>query len=1279
MKKYIAILLATSFCITSNVDAFAATLEVFGTTKMNLWDVYLTENAKEKPDAISTATIDAVAHATYSIYDNKPVEIDTAVDLGLIADAKILNYNGINNDMVNRIISTWEDGYCIPLLGQGFDSYETNELTRNVVRYTDAKGKAYDFSYDDIANANPITEDFTWEKFAKVNSEQSATKAPHSAKYLLNNGNFGKRALVDVTSGINPPQLTIDDEYSNNAAVKGKFIKLDFENNAEWANAVYAIKVNETGLIYGDLDTSFGYNDAAGDTTFLNGSKKADKSKILIRLNQKFRLGKNKLTFMAKGYQDAEYTYTLTESLIDYPWLLEFKAVNETKQDAPLENSTIMQGDVIRINVSGGDYFNKFDRIYIDGKLLPYESASNSSYLSYYKYGDGGKTLWVYTSNLSQGLHEIRLAKQRYNDLEYFFTVSTEGMKQLPTLTLLDKNGEPATQNFSVKGSPIVLKGSNLNDLKEWYGKIRDVLYSGPNNEINDITDAILDETNQTITLNASSMQYWNKGGEHSLLIRSSGYPEFKISLKRGNVLPESSAVTYRAEDGYVIISSDYSYISAENLNAVVINGVEYSPSLFEMKTSYGAPSTLTIPSEYFEADTQATVKVLSNGYMDFSATLSIPKEHSKRKESPQIQAEVTKVIVNGTIDSILKLCEEEQDWKDKISKVTMKKTSETIGSGTVISLNKITKTESGKLTISLASSGLRAGTYLVYIDATGYTTATFTVEIGDAVPGETTYELNADGSVTMTVGGNSSTYVKNIAVKVDGQDVASSAITKGTNAFTISKDSFSEKRAYQVLLSSTGYMDKTIEVQTNVLDTPELQLKGVVDTSTKKMIVTFADDEGWQKAISGVEFVRNNGSGIGATLEETDTQGEISINLGTMYAADKYILKIAATGYRNAFLEVNVLNAIPSGTTYELLLNGAEQETKISFGSSSYANAITEIIIGEKVFKKNEDFTISSNVATLKDALSEGASEVKIISTNYPDQIIQIENLSIPSESISLPEVISSKTDFIITSNDDAWLNAIRSITIGSTNFTSGKLTKDSGKITIGVNELKYLYGTGKSVKITADGYRSIMFTNVTIYDKLASDYSRETKWTEQGLEVNLNETGNSSYYSIKKVFVDGIEVEAEKIIAPSYSNNYTLVIKPEVFNPLNGQRVSIKITSYSAYTQDIDLTIDVALETEENSQGLVGQSLISNESPMEDINGSLENTQNEEINEETNEETNKETNNEMKDESQNVLKKDMEESSENSDDTEKVLEEPVEAEQHTEKEIEDTLEDVQ
>ena len=1197
MKKHLTLLITTVFCMASTVNAFAAKIEVFGTTKMNLWDVYLTENAKEKPDAISTATIDAVTQATYSIYDNKPVEIDTAVDLGLIADAKILKQNGIDNDMVNRIISTWEEGYRIPLLGQGKNSYETNPLTREVVRYTDANGQAYTFTYGDLASSNLTAENFTWESFAKEASADSSALTPYRAKYLLNSGNFGKRALVDETSAAAPPTLTLDEMYSSQANIKGKFIKLDFENNADWANAVYAIKVNETGLIYGDLDLAFDYNDAGGDTTFLNGSKTADKSQILIRINQKFRLGENKLTFMAKGYQDAEYTHVLSESLSEYPWLLQFSAVNETKQDEPLENSTIMQGDVIRINATGGSYFNKFDRIYIDGKLLPAESSSDSSYLSYYKYGDSGKTLWIYTGHLTPGLHEIRLAKQRYNDLEYFFTVSTEGMKELPSLTLLDQNGEPATQNFSLKGSAIVLKADNLDELKNWHAKIRDILYSGPNNEVNTITDAILDENNQTVTLNASSMQYWNKTGGHSLLIRSSGYPEFKLAVKRGNALPAGTAITYRAEDGYVVISSDYSYITLENIKAIAIDGVEYSPSLFELKTSYGSPSTVAIPSEYFEANTQATLKVLSNNYMDFSDTVFIPAEHSKRKDSPQLQAVEGKVAVNGTIVAAFEPYVEEQDWKDKISKVTMKKTTNTSGSGTSISLSKLIKTEDGKLSINLSSSYLQAGSYIVSIDANGYKTAIFPVDLGDAVPGAVTYELNADGSVTIFVGGSSSTYVNNVSVKVDALEVESSAINKGSNSFTISKNSFLEKKVHQVLLTSTGYLDKVIEVQTNVLDAPELALQGVIDTSARKMTVTFADDALWREAIIGVEFVRNNGGSITAEVESRDTQGELSVNLGTMYSSDKYTLKISAAGYRKAFLEVAVLNNVPSGISYELLLKGAEQETKISLENSSYAYALTAIEIGGNTLLKNQDFTITSNVITIKGELAEENLEVKLIAANYPDKIIQIRDLSVPSETVSLPEVISTQGEFVLTSGDNSWLNAISSIAIGSKNLPSTKLQKESGKVTIAASEMKYLYGTGQTMKIVADGYRSVVFSNVTVYDKLATAYSRETTWTEKGLEINLKETTGSSYYSYKKVFVNDDEIATSKIIAPSYSNNYTLIIKPEVFLGLEGERVSIRITNYSAYNEDINLDVEVPLvEVGQGAQGIEKQSLEEN-----------------------------------------------------------------------------------
>lgn len=86
----------------------------------------------------------------------------------------------------------------------------------------------------------------------------------------------------------------------------------------------------------------------------------------------------------------------------------------------------------------------------------------------------------------------------------------------------------------------------------------------------------------------------------------------------------------------------------------------------------------------------------------------------------------------------------------------------------------------------------------------------------------------------------------------------------------------------------------------------------------------------------------------------------------------------------------------------------------------------------------------------------------------------------------------------------------------------------------------------------------------------------------------------------------IDERVIEIAKIKASSYSNNYTLVIKSEVFAVLMDNMYLFK-SQVIQYTQDIDLAVHVALETEETLQGLVGHSLISNDLQAEENTGSL------------------------------------------------------------------------
>lgn len=487
MKKIIVSVLTAVLLISANLSPVsAASLQIYGETKMNLWDLYLTENNKATPDAISTATIDAVSQATYNPYDNKPVNIETGVDLGLIADSKILKAYGIENEMVERILNIWETGYRIPVLGT--NGTETNPLTKNVVRYTAADNTTYDFSYEEAMNAASDQENFSWKEFAEQVSKENRAVPPYKVKFLLDNGDFGKRALVSSKTGIEPPLLSLDREYSDHKDNLGRMIQLDFENNSDWANAVYAVKINESGLLQGNMELG-SYSDHNGDTSFLKGQDAPDKTQLIIRLSQKFRLGENKLTFMAHGYQDAEFTLNLDGKQDLYPWIVTFRGVNADNSDEPLTmDSIVKQGDVLRVDAEGTGFSGKFDGLYIDGKPLPKENISTGSHTSYYEYLNSGKTLQVYTDQLTEGIHELHLTKRGYNDVMYFFTVSAQGKNAVPELTAVGEKiqvGGTTAEGGSVKGTPVVLKAKNGSGLKDWFDGIRKVFY------INDATGAV--------------------------------------------------------------------------------------------------------------------------------------------------------------------------------------------------------------------------------------------------------------------------------------------------------------------------------------------------------------------------------------------------------------------------------------------------------------------------------------------------------------------------------------------------------------------------------------------------------------------------------------------------------------------------------------------------------------------------------------------------------------------------------------------------------------------
>ncbi|QOX64424.1 hypothetical protein FRZ06_14270 [Anoxybacterium hadale] len=1185
MRKIIASILTAVLLISANLSPVsAASLQIYGETKMNLWDLYLTENNKATPDAISTATIDAVSQATYNPYDNKPVNIETGVDLGLIADSKILKAYGIQNEMVDRILSIWETGYRIPVLGT--NGTETNPLTKNVVRYTADDKTTYDFSYEEAVNAASDQEKFSWKEFAEQSSKEDSTVPPYKVKFLLDNGDFGKRTLISSKTGMEPPLLSIDREFSDHEENLGRMMKLNFENDSDWANAVYGIKVNESGLLQGNMELG-SYSDHNGDTSFLKGQDAPDKTQLLIRLSQKFRLGENKLTFMAHGYQDAEFTINLDGNQERYPWIVTFRGVNADNNDDPLTaDSIVKQGDVLRVDAVGSGFSGKYDGLYIDGKPLPKENISTAIHTAYYEYLNSGKTLQVYTDQLTEGIHELHLTKRGYNDLMYFFTVNAQGKKTVPELTAVGEKiqvGGTTTEGGSVKGTPVVLKAKDGSELKDWFDGIRKILYindsTGTVNQISLPSSIAYDDAGKTVTIDGGSMAYWNAAGSHTIVIRSNDYQELRIQVKRVTAMPAAASVVYREADGAVVVSADSSYISSDNIQTVVINGISFPGSTFELIKSYPTYA-MTIPSEYFDAGTTVPIKILTKNYSDLTATISIPETHVKRKAAPEAAVTENRILNSG--GTILLNFPDDPDWRAAIQTVVLRNSSNSDTNMT----SKMTA-EPGKLTLG-PTSYQTVGNYTLMITASGYQPLKLPVEIVAPVPGVVSYELQPDGSVSVVVAGSSNSYISKVSVFLDGQAVAADQITKGTTSFALSASCFPETRAYHLLITADGYADTILNLVTDVAEPPSLRVEGQYDTEKKSITVFFDEDASWREAVTGAELLRSSGTATTVSVADKSKSGEITLSISGYLYQDNYTLKLSAPGYRKAMLTVKILSVPPSGVAYELLSADGELETNVQLANSGYAGALTKIKMGNQTLTRGTDFTVTTSgynyFATIPGGLPQAETEATLYADNYANKTILFTDKAQPPTA-SLPSEIGKEAVLTVTSGDSEWALAVTGITIGSsvtsgTTFGKDKLTVNEGTLTIPADKMKNAYlssGTEKVIKVTADGYRTLVFRNLTIYDKLSSVYPQTTEWIDGNLHINLTDTSTSySYYSVNKVYLDGTNITSS-VQTPKSSNAYRLVIPKDQFEELTGT-VSIRITgSTSSALPELVISVDL------------------------------------------------------------------------------------------------------
>ncbi|MGE4549102.1 MAG: hemoblobin-interacting domain-containing protein [Intestinibacillus sp.] len=1196
-KRIISAVIAACCALSSYGSAAAASVEVYGQTKMNLWDFYLTENNAERPDMISTATVDVVSQATYNPYDNLPVKVETGMDMNLLADSTIIKAYGIQNDSVERILQTWNDGYRTVLLGSVREDVQY-PVERSIVKYTSNDGTSYYFPYSLVQTAIADVSGFDWETFAKEAAEAGAVIPPYQVKYLLEKGEFGKRALINASGAETPPTLTLDEEYGNLEENAGKFIKLNFGNNQEWADKVYAIKVNETGLIAGNMNIKTSYTDHSGDTNFLPGQSRDPKNnaELLIRINQKFRLGENKLVFMADGYKDAEFTLHLDKEQSAYPWMVTLRVLNKDKEadatGAELSDfGEVKRGNVLAVEATGSVFSGKYDSILIDGKELPAEDITKGTHLPYYSYANtNGTKLHVYTSGLPAGIHELHLKKQGYNDVIRFFTVTEEGHQPVPAFTVqgetLTVNGETYTGG-SVAGQDIVMKSAA--GIADWYHSVLHVFYrETASGKIYDVTDQLeLDSQDDTkVTLESTSLSYWTARGEHSILVQAKGYDDVALTVKRVKAMPEITA-SYRQTDGSVTIwTKDSSYLTASNLLGVVVGGTAHAVSNFEITGSYSSGYTLAIPSEYFEKNTAAEIKLTSGNYSDYIAKIQIPETHVKRIPAPAVTLSTQK----AALDSKLTLTfEDDPTWRQNAT-VVLKDSS---GTNTT-NFKSLDSSQPGILSGTIYSYASK-GSYTLVVSSPGYQDVRLPVEIVNAVPGTVQAAVKEDDSVTISLEGSSysvSTYISAVSVLVNGTAVASEYVTKTSPSLTLSKACFPQAGVYQVKLTASGYADYTLQVDTSAVKAPTLTVNGQTGEG-QPLVLSFDENPGWAQNITGVAVIKSSGSTAIAKDSLLIGNGMVTVpaqSLTGLTAGDyTYVLKISAQGYRDAEVSFKIYKAVPSGISASVVSSGGADTVRIALVNYTYANAVQQIKIGGTTLQRNVGFTVDSSnyVASVPATyLTTGDNAVTLAATGYLDCNMTVANSFLASPAVTLPNILVRDEEIAIASDDSDWLNAVTKIEISKSSGMA-ELTAfhiDGARLVISETDIKaqsLSAGTGKTIRIYADGYRTMEFTGLTVYGKAADAFDRTVAWDNGKLTIDLTETGTSyGYYSVGSVYVNETKLASYTHYSTAYSKPYKLTINKEVFDGYLGQTVTIRIVPSTSYNYP-ELVFSVAVPT--------------------------------------------------------------------------------------------------
>ncbi|QBD87676.1 DUF1533 domain-containing protein [Clostridium tetani] len=249
------------------------------------------------------------------------ISADVVYDFDMLSNAVILKNLGVEDKNIDKIINNW------------------NTTTRTAItKHGIGLGEGLGIDYD--AYINKATEeymngrDLSFEDFAK-NNKNKTRHLPYKAKYILEDGKYGRQTTVSEINALNAPNINANNE--NN--ILGQDLVLNFENNEKWANAITDIQI-------GDQNSNFNIK------TIMKNDLEIKSDEIKIK-SSNLKLGENILKIHAKGYR----TVTIKQNIVK-------GKVTPKLQDKYYIN------DYVSISNLSEQYLNSIRNITLNGKIL---------------------------------------------------------------------------------------------------------------------------------------------------------------------------------------------------------------------------------------------------------------------------------------------------------------------------------------------------------------------------------------------------------------------------------------------------------------------------------------------------------------------------------------------------------------------------------------------------------------------------------------------------------------------------------------------------------------------------------------------------------------------------------------------------------------------------------------------------------------------------------------------------------------------------------------------